>query len=108
MNKTEIDALVALLRDREELVINRDGQAVYQPVALCVEAATALTALQAERDAAVARAEVAEGALSESRVKAGDFLPLCECGMSGPCMWDKCKSPLLTPPADLTQEKPHE
>jgi hypothetical protein len=81
----------------------------------------ALTALQAERDAAVARAEAAENAMVREPyiVKIGPYHGICIGGrwdnwmfhMSASGQWvsqQKLSTAALTPPADLTQEKPHE
>lgn len=55
------------------------------------DTAAALTALQARAEAAEARVRELEAAAQPRQ-----WLPLCECGMSGPCMMENCKSPILT------------
>jgi hypothetical protein len=97
---TEIEALVALLQRPYGNLTGGERQDV----------ATALTALQADLVAAVARAEAAEGAIK---------YVLDGYGLNEPHFkrqpeddeddWIvEALRPVVTPPADLTQEEPHE
>jgi hypothetical protein len=125
MNKTEIDALVALLRQPYRRWTSAERHALT----------SAMTALQAQLAAAVARAEAAESLLPRAwergRDAAADWCgkkldKAQKCADDAETLgapiemqrsWravishlEECPPSIraLTPPADLTQEKPHE
>ena len=35
-------------------------------------------------------------------------VPLCECGMTGPCKWTECKAPILSAHVNKTPKSEHE
>jgi hypothetical protein len=66
-------------------------EAQFEPDPKAQEALAAFEALQAR----VAELEAENARLRTVQVEQDYGFGKCECGMTGPCMWDQCKSPVL-------------